>query len=161
MKFLRGSWRFAKGSWNFAKGSSNFLVEVGTSLVKRMPPCGEVGKTRAFCGPALKTGNPAQLIFAYLFQSYVFSRSKCDPAPPLPSPLWSRQRGGGPVRASPGRGCQTGPRGPSLPQAQLSPARGPTPERPETTKPPKMTSRNHFPLLHAPGLECPPPGRGR
>ena len=38
MKFLRGSWRFAKGSWNFAKGSSNFLVEVGPSLVKRMPP---------------------------------------------------------------------------------------------------------------------------
>ena len=126
MTFLRGSWSFAKGSWNFAKGSSHFLVEVGTSLVKRVPPCGEVGKTLAFCGPALKTGNPAQLIFAYLFKSYVFSRSKYDPAPPLPSPLWSRQRGGGPVRASPGRGCQTGPRGPPLPQAQLSPARGPT-----------------------------------
>ena len=88
MKFLRGSWRFAKGSWNFAKGSSNFLVEVGTSLVKRMPPCGEVGKTRAFCGPAFKTGNPAQLIFAYLFKSYVFSRSKCDPAPPSPRQHW-------------------------------------------------------------------------
>ena len=153
MTFLRGSWSFAKGSWNFAKGSSHFLVEVGTSLVKRMPPCGEVGKTRAFCGPALKTGNPSSVCFAYLFNSYVFSWSKCDPAPPLPSPLWSRQRGGGAV--------QTGPRGPSLPQAQLSPARGPTPERPETTEPPKMTSRNHSPLLHAPGIECPPPVRGR
>ena len=49
---------------------------------------GTLPKTRAFCGPALKTGNPAQLIFAYLFKSYVFSRSKCDPAPP-PTPFTS------------------------------------------------------------------------
>ena len=35
------------------------------------------------------------------------------------------------------------------------------PERPETAKPPKMTRRSHFPLLHAQGLEFPPPvGKG-
>ena len=72
---------------------------------------GKLAKTRAFCGPALKTGNPAQLIFAYLFKFYVFSRSKCDPAPPLPSPLWSRHRGGGAV--------QTRTRGPSLPDFSI------------------------------------------
>ena len=31
-----------------------------------------------------------------------------------------------------------------------------TPERPETTEPPKMTRRSHFPLLHAQGLGFPP-----
>ena len=161
MKFLRGSWRFAKGSWNFAKGSSHFLVEVGTSLVKRMPPCGEVGKTRAFCGPALKTGNPAQLIFAYLFKSYVFSRSKYDPASPLPSPLWSRQRGGGGRPGQPREGVPDRAPGPVLAPGPAEPGPGADPGEAGDHKALKMTRRNHFPLLHARGLECPPPGRGR
>ena len=42
---------------------------------------GKLLKTRAICGPAFKTGNPSNLCFAYLFKPYVFSRSKCDPAP--------------------------------------------------------------------------------
>ena len=84
-----------------------------------MPPCGEVGKTRAFCGPALKTGNPAQLNFVYLFKSSVFSRSKCDPASPPPSPIL--QRGAVQARIWPAPG---GHRGGGLPRENASLLRG-------------------------------------
>ena len=82
-----------------------------------------------FCGPATQSGcyllhssNPGVQSERYLlhfccpaFQSRRYLLYFCG-----------RQRGGGPVRASPARGCYTGPWDPSLPQAELSLARGPT-----------------------------------
>ena len=80
---------------------------------------GKLAKTRAFCGPAVKTGNPSNVCFASLLKSYVFSRSKCDPASPPPSPIL--QRGPAQPRIWPAPG---GHRGGGLPRENASFLRG-------------------------------------
>ena len=80
---------------------------------------GTPAKTRAFCGPARKTGNPSNVFFAHLVKSSVFSRSKCDPASAPPSPILQRSPAQPRIWPAPG-----GHRGGGLPRENASLLRG-------------------------------------